>query len=171
MADDIILVDKDDNQIGTGKKMEVHRKGILHRAFSVFVWNDEGLLMLQQRALTKYHTPGLWSNTCCSHPMPGENTIEAAKRRMEEEMGFTCDLKEEMSIIYQSQFDNELIEHEYDHVFFGTYNGEPNINPEEVNDWKWMSINELMKDVRVNPDNYTVWFKIILDRLKGENVF
>lgn len=171
MADDIILVDKDDNQIGTGEKMEIHRKGILHRAFSVFIWNDKGHLMMQQRALTKYHTPGLWSNTCCSHPMPGEETLDAANRRLKEEMGFECEMKEEMSITYRSQFENDLIEHEYDHVFFGNFNGEPNINREEVNDWKWMSINELMKDVRVNPDNYTVWFKIILDRLRNENVF
>lgn len=171
MADDIILVDKDDNQIGTGEKMEVHRKGTLHRAFSVFVWNDQGHLMMQQRALSKYHTPGLWSNTCCSHPKPGEETIEAAKKRTQEEMGFTCELEEEMCIIYRSQFDNDLIEHEYDHVLFGRYNGEPNINPAEVNAWKWISINDLLNDVKANPDNYTVWFKIILDRLRNENVF
>jgi len=170
MTEDIILVDKEDQQIGTGEKMEVHRKGMLHRAFSVFVWNKEGHLMVQQRAKTKYHTPGLWSNTCCSHPKPGETVEQAAKRRLEEEMGFSCDLNEEMSIIYHTQFDNDLIEHEYDHVLFGHYDGTPVINPEEVHSWKWMSINDIHREVRLHPELYTVWFRIIIDRLKNENV-
>ncbi len=171
MANDIILVDKNDNEIGTGDKMEVHRKGILHRAFSIFVWNKKGELMLQQRAKDKYHTAGLWSNTCCSHPKPGETVIEAGHRRLQEEMGFDCELKEEMSIIYRSQFDNDLTEHEYDHVLFGNYEEAPVINPQEVHSWKWASINEVLRDVKVNPDHYTVWFRIILDRMRNENIF
>jgi isopentenyl-diphosphate delta-isomerase len=171
MTNDIILVDKNDNEIGTGNKLEVHQKGILHRAFSVFVWNKQGQLMMQQRAKEKYHTPGLWSNTCCSHPKPGEDTEAGAHRRLQEEMGFDCELKEEMTVIYHSRFENDLTEHEYDHVFFGHYDGEPNINKEEVHAWEWMTVNELLRDVRVNPDNYTVWFKIILNRLKNENIF
>lgn len=171
MNKDIILVDNQDNQIGTGEKMDVHKKGILHRAFSVFIWNNKGQLMMQQRAKDKYHTPGLWSNTCCSHPKPGEGTMNAASRRLLEEMGISCDLKEETSILYHSKFENGLTEHEFDHVLFGHYNEDPKVNPAEVHDWKWMTINELMRDVAVNPDNYTVWFKIIFDRLKNQNFF
>lgn len=171
MTDDIILVDNNDNQIGTGEKMDVHKKGTLHRAFSIFLWNNKGELMMQQRALHKYHTPGLWTNTCCSHPKPGETTLDAASRRLQEEMGITCELKEEMCVIYHSKFDNGLIEHEYDHVLFGHYSEPPTINKNEVHDWKWMTVNELMRDIALNPDNYTVWFKIIFDRLRNENIF
>lgn len=171
MTDDIILVDNNDNQIGTGEKMDVHKKGTLHRAFSIFLWNNKGELMMQQRAMHKYHTPGLWTNTCCSHPKPGETTLDAASRRLQEEMGITCELEEEMCVIYHSKFDNGLIEHEYDHVLFGHYSEPPTINKNEVHDWKWMTVNELMRDIALNPDNYTVWFKIIFDRLRNENIF
>lgn len=170
MAEDIILVDKDDNQIGMGEKMEVHKKGLLHRAFSVFIWNDNGELMLQQRAMHKYHTPGLWSNTCCSHPKPGESTADAAIRRLHEEMGINCDLKEKTSIVYQSKFDNNLIEHEYDHVLFGYCNESPIINKNEVHAWKWISVDELICDMALSPDKYTIWFKIIFAKLRNENV-
>lgn len=170
MGNDIILVDKNDKQTGTGEKIEVHRQGLLHRAFSIFVWNQKGQLMMQQRAKTKYHTPGLWSNTCCSHPKPGEDIIEAAHRRLQQEMGFTCPLNDEFSIIYYSRFSNNLIEHEYDHVIFGYYNHEPVINPSEVHHWKWISVSDLVRDAELNPHYYTVWFRIILERLQNDNL-
>lgn len=161
----LILVDEKDVQTGTCEKMEVHRKGLLHRAFSIFVFNSKDELMLQRRAKTKYHTPGLWTNTCCSHPRDGEKLEEAVHRRLKEEMGFDCDLKEEFSFIYRAQFDNDLVEHEFDHVFIGKYDNEPNPNPGEADNWKWINIEELKKDIKENPDNYTPWFKIAVEEL------
>ena len=133
----------------------------LPRAFSVFVFNEEGQLMLQKRALQKYHSPGLWSNTCCSHPYPGEEAEVAAHRRLEEEMGFDCSLQHRFSFIYRAQLDQGMTEHELDHVFTGEYSADPIINPEEVHDWKWIDIPELVEDIESNPDSYTVWFRII----------
>ena len=160
----VILVDENDQKIGLMPKMEAHEKGLLHRAFSVFVFNSKNELMLQQRALHKYHTPGLWANTCCSHQRDGESSIDAGKRRLSEEMGFTTDLKETTTFIYKAPFDNGLTEHELDHILIGKYEGEPNINPDEVADWKWMSLDEVKKDIQANPDIYTAWFKIIFDK-------
>lgn len=160
----VILVNEKDEQLGLMPKQEAHIKGVLHRAFSVFIFNEKNELMLQQRALHKYHTPGLWTNTCCSHPRDGETTLDAGKRRLMEEMGFTTPLKETTSFIYKAPFDNGLTEHELDHILIGTYSGEPNINPDEVADWKWMTMDEVKKDIEQNPDIYTAWFKIIFDK-------
>lgn len=160
----VILVDENDQKIGLMPKMEAHEKGLLHRAFSVFVFNSKNELMLQQRALHKYHTPGLWANTCCSHQRDGESSIDAGKRRLSEEMGFTTDLKETTTFIYKAPFDNGLTEHELDHILIGKYEGEPNINPDEVADWKWMSLEEIKNDIQANPNIYTAWFKIIFDK-------
>ncbi|NER12292.1 isopentenyl-diphosphate Delta-isomerase [Leptobacterium flavescens] len=160
----VILVDENDKQIGLMPKMEAHEKGLLHRAFSVFILNDKNELMLQQRALHKYHSPGLWTNTCCSHQRDGESNLEAGKRRLFEEMGFTAPLKELVSFIYKAPFDNGLTEHEYDYVLMGRYDEDPVINPEEVASWKWMPLDEVKDDIEANPDLYTAWFKIIFSR-------
>ena len=162
--EEVILVNSKDEQIGTMPKMEAHEKAVLHRAFSVFILNDKGETMLQQRASHKYHSPLLWTNTCCSHQRVGESNIEAGKRRLQEEMGFTADLKEVTSFIYKAPFDNGLTEHELDHVMIGNYNNPPNINPEEVEDWKWMLPKEVKEDIATNPNHYTVWFKIIFEK-------
>ncbi len=160
----VILVNEQDEQIGLMPKMEAHEKALLHRAFSVFVFNHNNELMLQQRAFEKYHSPGLWTNTCCSHQRDGEGNIEAGKRRLREEMGFVVDLKEAISFIYKAPFDNGLTEHEYDHVLLGRYNGKPSINKEEVADWKWMALEDVKADISSNPDNYTAWFKVIFEK-------
>ena len=160
----VILVDREDNPVGTLPKMEAHEKGVLHRAFSVFILNKKGELMLQQRALHKYHSPALWTNTCCSHQRDGEENLQAGTRRLEEEMGFSVPLEELFSFIYKAPFDNGLTEHELDHVMLGYYEGIPEINSDEVNAWKWMSLNEIASDLTVNPESYTVWFKIIFER-------
>lgn len=159
----VILVDENDQPIGTMEKIEAHEKALLHRAFSVFIINQKGEIMLQQRASHKYHSPLLWTNTCCSHQRVGETNLEAGKRRLQEEMGFEVPLKELFHFIYKAPFDNGLTEHELDHVMIGYYNEEPNINPEEVESWKWMGIEEIRKDMTENPEIYTVWFKIIFD--------
>ncbi|MFP2996292.1 isopentenyl-diphosphate Delta-isomerase [Spongiivirga sp. MCCC 1A20706] len=164
MEEQVILVNEKDEQIGTMPKMEAHEKAVLHRAFSVFILNNKGELMLQQRALHKYHSPGLWTNTCCSHQRVGESNIEAGKRRLQEEMGFVTNLEETISFIYKAPFDNGLTEHEYDHVMVGYYEDDPHINKDEVASWKWMPLDEVQKDIEENPDNYTVWFKIIFER-------
>lgn len=159
----VILVNANDEPIGLMNKLEAHEKAMLHRAFSVFVLNDKNEVMLQQRAHHKYHSPLLWTNTCCSHQRAGETNIQAGKRRLEEEMGFVTELKELFHFIYKAPFDNGLTEHELDHVMIGYYNGEPAINPEEVEGWKWMDIEAIRKDMKNHPDRYTVWFKIIFD--------
>lgn len=163
-TDQVILVNEKDEQIGLMEKIEAHEKALLHRAFSVFVFNKKGELMLQQRALTKYHTPGQWTNTCCSHQREGESNIEAGKRRLMEEMGFTTDLKDTISFIYKAPFENGLTEHEYDHILVGQYDEDPDPNPEEVNAWKWVSLDAVKEDMKVNPGVYTEWFKIIFDK-------
>lgn len=160
----VILVNEKDEQIGLMPKMEAHEKALLHRAFSVFIFNDDNELMLQQRAFTKYHSPGLWTNTCCSHQREGESNIQAGKRRLFEEMGFVVDLEESISFIYIAPFDNGLTEHEFDHVMIGNYNAEPIINPEEVASWKWMSLPAVRNDISKQPELYTEWFKIIFDK-------
>ncbi len=160
----VILVDKDDNQIGLMPKMEAHEKALLHRAFSVFTFNDKGELLLQQRAAEKYHSPLLWTNTCCSHQRDGETNLEAGKRRLQEEMGFVCELKEIFSFIYKAPFDNGLTEHELDHVMIGSYNDKPIINKEEVEAYKWMTLEAVKKDMEENPEEYTAWFKIIFEK-------
>ncbi|MGM5470707.1 isopentenyl-diphosphate Delta-isomerase [Flavobacteriaceae bacterium LMO-SS05] len=160
----VILVNENDEQIGLMPKLEAHEKALLHRAFSVFIFNDKNELMLQQRALKKYHSPGLWTNTCCSHQQEGETNIEAGKRRLEEEMGFVTELKDTISFMYKAPFDNGLTEHEYDHILVGHYKGEPKINPDEVAHWKWMPLEEIKQDIIAHPEIYTEWFKIIFDK-------
>ncbi|WP_459212839.1 isopentenyl-diphosphate Delta-isomerase [Aquimarina rhabdastrellae] len=160
----VILVNEQDEPIGLMPKMEAHEKALLHRAFSVFIINDKNELMLQQRAMHKYHSPGLWTNTCCSHQRDGESNIAAGKRRLQEEMGFSVALKETTSFIYKAPFDNGLTEHEYDHILVGSYNESPVINPDEVADWKWMDIEAVKMDIEKDPDAYTVWFKIIFEK-------
>ena len=160
----VILVDENDNQIGLMPKMEAHEKALLHRAFSVFVFNNKNELMLQKRAMHKYHSPGLWTNTCCSHQRDGESNLEAGKRRLQEEMGFVTDLQESTSFIYKAPFDNGLTEHEYDHVMIGHFNDEPIINADEAADWKWMPLEAVKVDMALHPELYTAWFKIIFEK-------
>ncbi|WP_291869655.1 isopentenyl-diphosphate Delta-isomerase [Maribacter sp.] len=162
--EEVILVNHNDEQIGTMPKMEAHEKALLHRAFSVFIMNDKGETMLQQRAAHKYHSPLLWTNTCCSHQRVGESNIAAGKRRLQEEMGFVAELKEVISFIYKAPFDNGLTEHELDHVMMGQYNETPTINPDEVESWKWMKPEDVKNDIASNPEKYTVWFKIIFEK-------
>jgi isopentenyl-diphosphate delta-isomerase len=164
IEEQVILVNEKDEQLGLMPKQEAHEKGVLHRAFSVFVFNHKNELMLQQRALHKYHSPGLWTNTCCSHQRDGDSTIEAGKRRLFEEMGFVTDLKETTSFIYKAPFDNGLTEHELDHILVGNFEEKPNINTEEVATWKWMDLEEVKKDIQAKPEIYTAWFKIIFDK-------
>lgn len=161
--ENVILVNEKDEQIGLMPKLEAHEKAVLHRAFSVFVLNDKMEIMLQQRAQQKYHSPLLWTNTCCSHQREGETNIQAGTRRLFEEMGFVTELKELFHFIYKAPFDNGLTEHELDHVMIGYYNGEPKINSDEVENWKWMTIEDVKSDIHLYPNLYTVWFKIIFD--------
>jgi isopentenyl-diphosphate delta-isomerase len=162
--ENVILVNENDEQIGLMPKLEAHEKAVLHRAFSVFVINSRNEIMLQQRAHQKYHSPSLWTNTCCSHQRDGETNIQAGTRRLFEEMGFETYLQELFHFIYKAPFDNGLTEHELDHVMMGYYNGEPFINIEEVENWKWMSIEDVQTDIQLHPEIYTVWFKIIFDQ-------
>lgn len=160
----VILVNENDEQIGVMPKMEAHEKAVLHRAFSVFIFNSSNELMLQQRALHKYHSPGLWTNTCCSHQREGETNLQAGMRRLKEEMGFVTELTETTSFIYKAPFDNGLTEHELDHIMIGYYDYEPEINPDEVASWKWMKLEDVKTDIAKTPDLYTAWFKIIFEK-------
>lgn len=165
MEEQVILVDADDNELGVEGKMAAHRSGRLHRAISVFVFDSGGRLLLQRRASGKYHSGGLWSNTCCSHPRPGEHQGAAARRRLGEEMGFDCTLEPAFSFTYRAELDNQLIEHEYDHVFFGRFDGEPTPHPEEVEDWKWMALDHLHGDITRNPSRYSAWSVICIEKV------
>lgn len=155
---DVILVNEQDEAIGTMEKMEAHEKGLLHRAFSVFIINDAGEILLQRRALEKYHSAGLWTNACCSHPYPGEDTAAAAHRRLKEEMGFDCDLREIFSFTYRTGFDNGLTEHEFDHVLLGTFNGSIFPNASEVCDYRYLSSGEILELMEKEPASFTIWF-------------
>jgi len=163
---EVILVDEQDNAIGSMGKIEVHEKAILHRAFSIFIFNKKGEILLQKRAANKYHSAGLWTNTCCSHPRPGEDTLTAAHNRLQEEMGFTTELSKTFSFIYKAPFDNGLTEHEYDHVFTGTYNGIVQPNPQEVSDYCYQSVEAIKSNIIMQPGNFTEWFKIALPKLE-----
>lgn len=162
--ENVILVNEKDEQIGLMPKLEAHEKAVLHRAFSVFILNSKNEIMLQQRAHQKYHSPLLWTNTCCSHQRDGESNLLAGTRRLFEEMGFETSLKELFHFIYKAPFDNGLTEHELDHVMIGYYEENPRINTEEVENWKWMSIEDVKNDMQVHPEIYTIWFKIIFDK-------
>lgn len=159
----VVLVDKNDNELGTMNKMDAHKEGVLHRAFSVFLFNDQNELLLHKRATLKYHSSSLWTNTCCSHPRLGESSLEAAIRRTKEEMGINCIPNFLFKFIYKANLDNGLIEHELDHVFVGQYDGTPTINPEEVEDWKYISLEELKNDMGLRPHRYSHWFKLIMN--------
>lgn len=163
--DCVILVDEQDREIGVMEKLQAHQEGKLHRAFSVFIFNDANELLLQQRATSKYHSGGLWANTCCSHPRPNETVIEAAHRRLQEEMGMTCDLEIKTSFVYKTPFDNGLTEHEFDYIVIGKSNKHPNINILEVESYKWLALDEVKRDVLGNPTLYTSWFKIAIDTI------
>jgi len=163
MEEFVVLVDQDDQKLGLMEKQQAHVAGLLHRAFSVFVFNSKGELMIQQRAASKYHSPTLWTNTCCSHPRDNETYEQAAHRRLEEEMGFDCELEYKFNFIYKAHLENDLIEHELDHVFIGTFDDEPKLNPEEVMAYRWVELDDLKKDMEKNPQNYTAWFKIIFE--------
>lgn len=167
MEEKLILVDEKDNEIGIEEKIKAHLNGgKLHRAFSIFIFNDKEEMLLQKRAKTKYHCPGLWTNACCSHPRPGEKTEKACHRRLKEEMGFDCKLKEIFSFIYKTKFDNGLTEWEFDHVFRGVFNGFLRLNLEEAEDYKWIKIKELKEEIKKNPEFFTPWFKIAISRLE-----
>jgi isopentenyl-diphosphate delta-isomerase len=162
MMEHVILVDTNDNETGTMEKMEAHRKGLLHRAFSVLLFDRSGKVLLQKRAQNKYHSSGLWTNTCCSHPQPGEKMEDATRRRLKEEMGIDVQPTFCYTFIYKAELAENLIEHELDHVFIGTFNGVPVINKSEVQDWKYVDLNWLREDITRNPDTYTVWFKMMI---------
>jgi isopentenyl-diphosphate delta-isomerase len=165
MEDKVILVDANDQEIGSAEKSKAHREGALHRAFSIFVFNADGKLLLQKRTIRKYHSGGLWSNTCCSHPRLHEPLVEAAHRRLGEEMGINCELGEIFSFTYKVQFADDLFEHEYDHVLVGQYEGEPTPSPEEVDDWMWIDLKGLREDIQQHPDRYTYWLRLCIDRV------
>ena len=162
--EEVVLVDTQDNFLGTMPKMEAHQKGILHRAFSVFVLNSKNELLIQKRAKTKYHSPNLWTNTCCSHQRLNESSLSAGVRRLNEEMGLNINLKEAFTFRYEAPFDNGLKEHELDHVLIGYTNNNPTINIEEDSDWKWVKIDFISQDLYSNPDIYTIWFKIVFEQ-------
>lgn len=163
----VILVDKMDRPRGLMEKMEAHHKAELHRAFSVFVFNAKGETMLQRRALSKYHSPGLWTNTCCSHPREGETVESAALRRMEEEMGFTTEVRKVFDFVYKADVGQGLIEHEFDHVLTGFYEDAPRLNPEEAMEWKWMPMDAIAREMEAHPEQFTVWFRIAFPRVKA----
>ena len=166
MSEEVILVNEQDEQTGTIEKMEAHRKALLHRAFSVFIFNGNGEMLLQQRALGKYHSPGLWTNTCCSHPRPGEKVEEAAARRLKEEMGIDTPLEKIFDFIYRADFENGLTEFEFDHVYTGVYNGLLNPDKQEVNDYCFRTIENIEEDLKKYPAKYSAWFKISFPELR-----
>lgn len=162
--ENVILVDNNDIDIGIMEKLQAHEKGLLHRAFSILIYDCDGNMLLQKRALHKYHSPGLWTNTCCSHPRPGESMEKATQRRLKEEMGINTPLEFKFKFIYKARV-GDLIEHEYDHVFIGTFDGTPVINQEEVADYKFIHPSDIAEDLERNPENYSVWFHLIMDHL------
>ncbi|HEX5169804.1 MAG TPA: isopentenyl-diphosphate Delta-isomerase [Cyclobacteriaceae bacterium] len=159
----VILVDIEDKEIGAMEKMEAHKRGLLHRAFSVLLFNSKGELLIQKRAASKYHSAGLWTNTCCSHPLPGEKIEDATQRKLKQEMGIDIQPEFAYKFIYRAAFENGLVEYEFDHVFTGTFDGQPVINRDEVGDWKFISMNDLLEEIETHPDDFTHWFKLIVN--------
>jgi|SRR5579871_608999 len=164
--ENVVLVNENDEQVGVMEKMEAHRKALLHRAFSVFIFNDKGDMLLQQRAKNKYHSGGLWTNACCSHPFPGEDILIGAERRLKEELGFTTSLRKLFDFIYKSGFENGLTEFEFDHVFVGYYNSSIFPNDNEVSDYCFMNMEEIEASLKNHPEKFTAWFHIVWPRIK-----
>lgn len=167
----VVLVDEHDNQVGTMEKLLAHQQGLLHRAISVFIFNDSRQLLLQRRALGKYHSGGLWTNTCCSHPKPGEDAGDAASRRLFEEMGIVADIQSEFTFLYRTTFENGLTEHELDHVFSGTSNDVPQPDTDEVMDWKYLSMDTIIKEIEEHPEQFSYWFKLIVKEHRFKTMF
>ena len=162
--DYVVLVDSQDNELGKMEKLEAHEKGLLHRAFSIFLFNSKGEMLIQQRALSKYHSPGLWTNACCSHPAPNESIIQAGNRRLKEELGLSTELVDAFNFEYRETFENNLTEHELDHVLVGYSEENPILNQEEAKDYRWITWANLLEEINLNPENFTIWFKIILTK-------
>jgi isopentenyl-diphosphate delta-isomerase len=167
LREEVILVDESDEQVGVAEKLATHTSAKLHRAFSIFIFSSDGKLLLQKRTASKYHSRGLWSNTCCGHPRPGETTEVASLRRLYEEMGFQCEIRKLFAFTYYAQLENGLFEHEYDHVFIGQFDGSPDPSPDEVEDWKWIDLPALKTEMETNPEDFTYWFKLSLDEVCG----
>ncbi|MBZ0133882.1 MAG: isopentenyl-diphosphate Delta-isomerase [Rhodocyclaceae bacterium] len=165
MSERVILVDENDHALGEAGKLEAHRQGVLHRAFSTFVFDARGRLLLQRRAVTKYHSGGLWTNTCCGHPRPGEALMEAANRRLMEEMGIECSLRKAFSFIYRAELDNGLVENEFDHVLIGQCDDYPRLNPDEADAWASVELDWLSRNIRINPDSFTYWLRVCSDQV------
>ena len=166
----VILVDADDNEVGKMEKMQAHEEALLHRAFSVFLFNEKGEMLIHRRAKAKYHSGGLWTNACCSHPRPGENTEAAAHRRMQEELGMDCSIEEKFSFLYKKELDHGLTEHELDHVFVGRYEELPDFNEYEIDACKFITIDDLKESIKTSPEMYTEWFRIVCQKY-GEQIF
>lgn len=164
MVEQVILVDQSDRPLGIAEKMAAHEQGLLHRAFSIFVINSQGQLLLQKRAGSKYHSGGLWTNTCCSHPRPSESILEAGDRRLQEEMGFSCPLRAIFSFVYHAPLDRGLTEYEFDHVLLGSYDGDPQLNPNEAEAWQWLDLADLKEDLKNYPDRYTYWLRACFEQ-------
>jgi isopentenyl-diphosphate delta-isomerase len=162
--DYVVLVDSQDNELGKMEKLEAHEKGLLHRAFSIFLFNSKGEMLIQQRALSKYHSPGLWTNACCSHPAPNESIIQAGNRRLKEELGLSTELVDAFNFEYRETFENNLTEHELDHVLVGYSEENPILNKEEAKDYRWINWANLLEEINLNPEDFTIWFKIILTK-------
>ena len=162
--DYVVLVDSQDNELGKMEKLEAHEKGLLHRAFSIFLFNSKGEMLIQQRSLSKYHSPGLWTNACCSHPAPNESIIQAGNRRLKEELGLSTELVDAFNFEYRETFENNLTEHELDHVLVGYSEENPILNQEEAKDYRWITWTNLLEEIDLNPENFTIWFKIILTK-------
>ena len=169
MTEILILVDDNDNEIGREEKMEIHREGSLHRAFSILIFNSRGETLLQRRSICKYHSGGLWTNTCCGHPRAGEELLSSAHRRLMEEMGFDCELKSLFTFTYRTGLDNGLTEHELDHVLVGKYEGRVKPDPREAEDYKWMGLSEVYEEIHRNPGEFTVWFVILMNKLMNSS--
>jgi len=167
-AHDVVLVDAQDRAVGSGEKLDVHRRGALHRAFSIFLFNARGEQLLQRRAHRKYHSGGLWTNACCGHPRPGEATAAAAARRLGEELGIEVTLSEAFAFTYRAELEHGLVEHEYDHVFLGRFDGEPRPDPTEVEAWRWLAADALRGELAAQPQGFTAWFRICAERVLAE---
>jgi isopentenyl-diphosphate Delta-isomerase len=165
MTEHVILVNDQDQEVGIGEKMQTHRDGKLHRAFSIFLFDSTGRLLLQKRSATKYHSANLWSNTCCGHPQPAESTLAAAHRRLQQEMALECELREQFAFKYRAEFTNQMVENEFDHVFVGEFNGDPIPNLAEVQEWEWIGLSELRRQLREQPAAYTYWLRLVIDKL------